>query len=120
MFELEIINLLDSILTDFSSMLYMKNWGLSTIYVITGIILPSFYIKQINKYLNGTKGVGDLSFDTEIIQACLRLPALFYSVSIANGPMFIATLFDLIGRVAKLMVAKYVHDKFNLKYDDEK
>jgi hypothetical protein len=120
MLELHLINLLDSILADFSNMLNMKAWGLSVIYLITSIVLPIFYIKQINKYLNGTKGVGDLSFGAEIIQASLRLPALLYSISIANGPVFLSVLLDLIGRIAKLMVAKYVHDKFHLKFQDEK
>ncbi len=120
MFELHLINLLDSILSDFSDMLHMKAWGLSVIYLITSIVLPTFYVKQINKYLSGTKGVGDLSFGTEIIQACLRIPALLYAISIANGPVFLSVLLDLIGRVAKLIVAKYVHDKFHLKFQGEK
>lgn len=100
------------ILLDISNILDMKDWGLAIIYLATSFVLPIFYIKQIKKYLNGDKGVGDLCFNTEIIQAILRVPALMYSVSIGSGPVFISVLLDLIGRIAKISVAKKVHKNF--------
>ena len=97
----------------------MGNWYLATIYIVASIMLPMFYIKQIMKYINGGNGVGDLCFKTEIIQASLRIPALLYCVSIANGPVFLSVFLDLIGRAAKLITAKVVHDKYSLKFKDE-
>lgn len=97
----------------------MNNWGLAGIYIVTSTVLPIFYIKQIMKYLKGGNGVGDLCFQTEVIQASLRIPALLYAISIANAPVFISIFFDLIGRAAKLITAKVVHDKYNLRFKDE-
>lgn len=111
--------LLDSFLADISSILHMKSWGLAAIYITTSIALPMFYIKQIKKYLDGGNGVGDLCFQTEIIQASLRIPALLYAISIANAPVFISVFLDLIGRCAKLVTAKIVHDKYKLRFKDE-
>ena len=105
---------LESILRGFSEALSLKHLGLDTLYLISSIVLPTFYYRQINKYLKGDKGVGDFCFSTEIIQASLRVPALLYCVSIANGPVFISVLLDLIGRSAKITVAKVVHRKFIL------
>ncbi len=111
--------LLNHFLTDISNIFHMKNWGLAAIYITTSIALPMFYIKQIKKYLDGGNGVGDLCFQTEIIQASLRIPALLYAVSIANAPVFISVFLDLVGRCAKLITAKIVHDKYRLKFKDE-
>lgn len=111
--------ILDSFLADISSILHMKSWGLAAIYITTSIALPMFYIKQIKKYLDGGNGVGDLCFQTEIIQASLRIPALLYAISIANAPVFISVFLDLIGRCAKLVTAKIVHDKYKLRFKDE-
>lgn len=111
--------LLDHFLVDVSSILHMKSWGLAAIYITTSIALPMFYIKQIKKYLDGGNGVGDLCFQTEIIQASLRIPALLYAVSIANAPVFISVFLDLVGRCAKLITAKIVHDKYKLRFKDE-
>ncbi|MFM9155461.1 MAG: hypothetical protein ACKOPD_04835 [Polynucleobacter victoriensis] len=102
-----------------SSILHMNNWGLAGIYIVASTVLPVFYIKQIRKYLNGGNGVGDLCFQTEVIQASLRIPALLYAISIANAPVFISVFLDLVGRVAKLVTAKVVHDKYNLKFKEE-
>lgn len=111
--------LLNHFLLDISNILQMKSWGLAAIYITTSIALPMFYIKQIKKYLDGGNGVGDLCFQTEIIQASLRIPALLYAVSIANAPVFISVFLDLVGRIAKLTTAKIVHDKYRLKFKDE-
>lgn len=111
--------LLNHFLSDMSSILHMNNWGLAGIYIVTSTVLPVFYIKQIRKYLNGGNGVGDLCFQTEVIQASLRIPALLYAISIANAPVFISVFLDLVGRVAKLVTAKLVHDKYNLRFKEE-
>ena len=111
--------LLNHFLSDMSSILHMNNWGLAGIYIVTSTVLPVFYIKQIRKYLNGGNGVGDLCFKTEVIQASLRIPALLYAISIANAPVFISVFLDLVGRVAKLVTAKVVHDKYNLRFKGE-
>lgn len=111
--------LLNHFLSDMSSILHMNNWGLAGIYIVTSTVLPVFYIKQIRKYLNGGNGVGDLCFQTEVIQASLRIPALLYAISIANAPVFISVFLDLVGRVAKLVTAKVVHDKYNLRFKEE-
>ena len=116
---LSTMQLLDHFLSDISSIFHMKNWGLAGIYIVTSTVLPIFYIKQIRKYLNGGNGVGDLCFQTEIIQASLRVPALLYAVSIANAPVFISIFLDLIGRSAKLVTAKVIHDKYHLRFKDE-
>ena len=111
--------LLNHFLSDMSSILHMNNWGLAGIYIVTSTVLPVFYVKQIRKYLNGGNGVGDLCFQTEVIQASLRIPALLYAISIANAPVFISVFLDLIGRAAKLITAKVVHDKYNLRFKEE-
>ena len=113
------MQLLDHFLGDISSIFHMQNWGLAGIYIVTSTVLPIFYIKQIRKYMNGGNGVGDLCFQTEVIQASLRIPALLYAISIANAPVFISIFLDLVGRAAKLITAKVVHDKYNLRFKGE-
>lgn len=104
--------LLSNFLSDMSSIFHMQSWGLASIYLVTSIFLPLFYIKQIRKYLRGTNGVGDLCFQTEIIQALLRVPALLYCVSIANVPVFLSVFFDMVGRIAKLSTAYMVQKRY--------
>lgn len=110
---------IESILSGISHALSLKELGLDTLYIVASIVLPTFYYRQISKYLKGDKGVGDFCFSTEIIQASLRVPALLYCVSIANGPVFISVLLDLIGRSAKIVVAKVVHMRHKLQEMEE-
>lgn len=105
-------HLLHNFLSDMSAIFHMQSWGLAAIYLVTSIILPLFYIKQIKKYLKGTNGVGDLCFQTEIIQALLRVPALLYCISIANVPVFLSVFFDMVGRIAKLTTAYTVQKRY--------
>ncbi len=113
---------IEQILQSISNTLSMKSFGLDKLYLVASIVLPIFYYKQIHKYLNGENGVGDFCFQTEIIQASLRIPALLYCICIANGPVFISVLLDLIGRSAKINTAKIVqtrHTTKNISDNDE-
>lgn len=110
---------LESILSGISHSLSMRELGFDTIYIVASIILPTFYYRQIRKYLKGDKGVGDFCFSTEIIQASLRLPALMYCISIANGPVFVSVLLDLIGRCAKIGAAKIAHLRHDIEEIEE-
>lgn len=111
---------IEQILQGISNALSMKSIGFDTLYIIASIVLPVFYFKQIRKYLKGDNGVGDFCFHTEIIQAGLRVPALLYCVSIANGPVFISVLLDLIGRTAKITTAKVVQVRHTTRMALEK
>lgn len=109
------MNFIEHILRGMSDAFSMKSFGFDVLYIFASIILPIFYFKQIRKYLKGEAGVGDFCFHTEIIQAGLRFPALFYCISIANGPVFVSVLLDLIGRSAKIATAKVVQVRYNTR-----
>jgi len=107
------VSLLENFLRDISQIFAMQAWGLAALYLVTSVALPVFYIKQIRKYLQGNNGIGDLCFQTEIIQASLRIPALLYCISIANVPVFLSVCLDLVGRIAKLVTAKIVDVRYS-------
>lgn len=75
-------------------------------YLLTGLILPVFYIPQIVRLLRDSTGIASYSLYKAAWQFTLRLPTLVFAVVVVqNGFMIVVLAADLTGRVGEIAAA---------------
>lgn len=76
------------------------------VYLVSGLILPAFYIPQIIKLYRDESGLASYSIAKSAAQLFLRLPALAFSLFVVKSDYMNAVLAaDVVGRVVEFGVA---------------
>ncbi len=69
-------------------------------YLISGVVLPFGYLRQVRKYRDGVLGVGDTCIRSLVWMAFCRIAPLVYSFTVIwSFPLFFSVLLDMVGRV---------------------
>lgn len=76
---------------------------LEAIYLLTGLLLPLFYLPQIQKLRHDSSGLAAYSMRKAIAQLVLRMAGMLYVVFVNKDPyiMFVI-LADVAGRLTEL------------------
>lgn len=81
-------------------------------YLISGLILPLFYLPQIFKLRNDSSLLASYSLSKSTAQFILRLPTLAFAYFIVASPfMNVVLAADVIGRGVELVVAARSMDR---------
>lgn len=76
------------------------------LYLISGVILPLFYVPQILRFGHDTTQLASYSLSKAACQFLLRVPALLFAVLVVqNGFMNFVLGLDLLGRAIELATA---------------
>ena len=82
------------------------HFSIEIAYLLTGLILPVFYIPQIVRLLRDSTGIASYSLYKASWQFMLRLPTLVFAVVVVqNGFMIVVLAADLTGRVGEIAAA---------------
>ena len=79
------------------------HFSIEIAYLLTGLILPVFYIPQIVRLLRDSTGIASYSLYKASWQFMLRLPNLVFVVVVVQNRfmlvMLVADLTDLVGQI---------------------
>jgi hypothetical protein len=76
------------------------------LYLISGVVLPLFYLPQILRFRNDRTELASYSLSKAMCQFLLRIPALLFAIFVVqNGFMNFVLGLDLLGRAAELAMA---------------
>jgi hypothetical protein len=78
-----------------------------SLYLLAAVVLPSYHLRPILKYLRGNSGIGDACIHTEAIQCLWRVPALMFSIFVAPSlPLFLSIFLDMLGRIGRVLAMR--------------
>lgn len=73
------------------------------LYMLAAVMLPTYHIPPILKYLRGRQGIGDACVRSECLQCWWRLPALLFAVFVVpSAPLVISIFLDMVGRGVRI------------------
>ena len=79
---------------------------IDALYVVSGLLLPLFYLPQILRLLADQTDLASYSVSKAAIQLLLRMPALAFAVfTVDNDLMTLVLTLDLLGRAAEVAAA---------------
>lgn len=75
-------------------------------YLVSGALLPIFYLPQIIKLWRVGAGIGSYSISKACAQLTLRIPTLMFAIVVVQHSfMTFVLIADVVGRLAEFVVA---------------